>query len=105
MKKSLIKVWAINKENLHLLNHTEENYLKDRATDKNRNVGGQWTHLHNTRLDWLNVLTHKPLLINILNQTSKRILVFLERQQGRRKSFYTFGLSKYIMRLIIEPKY
>lgn len=73
MRQSLIKVWAIFKIELHLLNHIrKEICYSNKTIVKSENSSGQWTHLHNTRLRWLEAIaSYKLSLITALNQSSK----------------------------------
>ena len=99
MKKSLIKIWAIN-NNLGLLNHTEERNFKNKITHKDRNVSEQLIHFHNTRLNELKVIVknnslgiieidkpstiHKLFLIDAFKQSSN-IISFFSKKVLQRK--------------------
>jgi len=54
MINELIQTWEINNRvNLYLLNDIDEAWLQDTAASKGRNVGSQFSHIHNVRLMWL----------------------------------------------------
>ncbi len=106
MTQSLIEAWEINdRVNLYLIEHIEEDHLKDKATGKGRNVGEQFAHIHNTRLNWLKAIapdttfgimkvdrpsaTHKDLLIDSFQKSSKAISDVLKVgfEEGQIKNF------------------
>lgn len=52
--KEIIETWNIhNRINLYLLDAIEEKFLAAISASKGRNVGEQFTHIHNVRLMWL----------------------------------------------------
>ena len=81
MKKPLIKAWRINNK-IEILNHTEEDFLKNKATNKGNNTKVKLADFHNTTIDWLSVInidayiTHKSLLINAFKHSIKIISSF-----------------------------
>lgn len=106
MEKSLIEAWEINNRvNLYLIENIEEDHLKDKATGKGRNVGEQFAHIHNTRLNWLKAIapdstfgimkvdrpsaTYKDLLIDSFKKSSEAISEILNAvlKEGKIKAF------------------
>ncbi|MBS1514618.1 MAG: hypothetical protein JSS63_06280 [Bacteroidetes bacterium] len=56
MTEQLIETLSINNRiNLYLLSSLKDEFLKDTAGGKGRNVGEQFAHIHNVRLMWLKV--------------------------------------------------
>lgn len=102
----LIETWHIhNRVNLYLLTAIDAAHLHAAATTKGRTAGEQFAHLHNVRLMWLkaarpdllagpgkiekNFATHKPLLLESLQQSGTAIAILLEEgfNSGRIKGF------------------
>lgn len=70
MFEQLIETFDINNRiNLYLLASLKEEFLKDQAASKGRNVGEQFAHIHNVRLMWLKVSA--PELTKGLNKIEK----------------------------------
>jgi uncharacterized damage-inducible protein DinB len=77
--KYFIETWDIhNRINLYLLDAIEPEHLKAVSASKGRNVGEQFTHIHNVRLMWLKQaapeLTDKLQKIEKEDATSKQLL-------------------------------
>lgn len=70
MTEQLIETLSINNRiNLYLLSSLKDEFLKDTAGGKGRNVGEQFAHIHNVRLMWLKVSA--PDLLKGLNKIEK----------------------------------
>ena len=68
--KQFLEAWEIhNRVNLFLLDAVEPEHLKDVSASKGRSVGGQFAHIHNVRLMWLNAAA--PELIGKLTRIEK----------------------------------
>ena len=68
--KQFLEAWEIhNRVNLFLLDAIEPEHLKDVSASKGRSVGGQFAHIHNVRLMWLDVAA--PELIGKLTRIEK----------------------------------
>ena len=55
MKSQLVEAWCMSNEvNLYFLDSISDEYLQDSYAKRTRTVAGQFTHIHNVRLRWLN---------------------------------------------------
>ncbi len=78
--EDILETWKINNRiNIYLLNAIEKDeYLDDTTANKGRNVGQQFSHMHNVRLMWLKEaapeLFEREKKIEKENSISKKLL-------------------------------
>jgi len=105
-KSQIVETWEINNRiNLYLLDSIAPEYLEDQLSSKGRDVGNQFSHIHNVRFMWLKVampdalkkLTKiekdtpidKPLLVKLLTDsgTAMSELLAVSCETGKVKNF------------------
>jgi uncharacterized damage-inducible protein DinB len=116
MSKELVETWKINgRIGLFLLEHIDNEWLKDTFASKGRTIGEQFAHLHNVRLMWLKSASpeildgldkfekgqtlSKEILGESLTKSAEAIAALIEKSDGRIKGFkpHTTAFVGYII--------